>query len=98
VIPNLLQNYAHGISWVVPALVAVVFLRLLTVGHLQARAERNWLDRLRQYDRSHVESNCTRNPDLPDLRARRRSAFVLDEAALRKQREPFKPGISRQAL
>jgi hypothetical protein len=49
-IPNLLQSYMQGISWVLPAVLAIVFLRLFTVGHLQARVERNWLDRLSQHD------------------------------------------------
>jgi hypothetical protein len=52
VIPNLLKDYCDTLRWIFPLLLAVVFLCLFTVGYLQARIQQDWLDRLRQRNRS----------------------------------------------
>ena len=52
VIPNLLKDYCDTLKWAFPLLLAIAFLCLFAVGHLQARVEQDWLDRLRQRNRS----------------------------------------------
>jgi hypothetical protein len=51
-IPNLVQSYTQVMAWTLPALIAIVFVRLFAISHLQARIEQNWLDRLAQHDSS----------------------------------------------
>jgi hypothetical protein len=52
VIPNLLKDFCDTMRWIFPLLLAVVFLCLFTVNHLQARIEKDWFNRLRQCNRS----------------------------------------------
>ena len=47
-IPNLVQSYTQVMAWTLPALIAIVFVRLFAITHLQARTEQSWLDRLIQ--------------------------------------------------
>ena len=54
-IPNLLKDFCDTMRWIFPLLLAVVFLCLFTVNHLQARIEEDWFNRLRQGNRSDRE-------------------------------------------
>jgi len=63
VIPNLLKDYCDTLKWAFPLLLAIAFLCLFAVGHLQARVEQDWLDRLRQRNRSQRETASTLTPE-----------------------------------